>query len=229
MKKIIALVSIAALIVALSAFSADAQTKVIKKTVKKVVTPQIAPAEPPAVEPSPEATPTEPPPPPPPAYEIKTPEEDKGLLGWGLNADIDGKLLFGSILFGVRGDIVFSDPLLIGEKIGLAEDAIEYKVGLGFSISDKLKTIPLFADAVVYLKEGSLFGMDPYLGTGLILNLYGTGRISGGLGGQLYLGILADLGLDSKTGFSVGYGSYQVGSGLSDSGIFFNVAQPLKL
>jgi len=230
-KKIIALLSIASLILTLSIMKAEAETKVIKKTVKKVVTPQIAPAQPPKVEPTPEADVAEPlpPPPPPPNYEIKVTEEDKGLFGWGLNTDIDGKLLFGSILFGARGDFVFSDPLLIGEKIGLAEDAVEYKVGLGLAISDKLKTIPLFADAVVYLKEGSLFGMDPYLGTGLILNLYGTGKVSGGLGGQLYLGILADLGLDSKTGFSLGYGSHQVGNDLSDSGIFFNVAQPLRL
>lgn len=235
MKRTMALLSIITLIITLSAFladGADAQTKVIKKTVKKVVTPEIAPAQPPKVEPTPEAAPVEPPPPPPPpppTYQIETPEEDKGLFGWGLNTDIGGKLLFGSILFGARGDLVFSDPLTIGEKIGLAEDAVEYRTGLGLAVSDKLKTIPLFADAVVYLKEGALFGMDPYLGAGLIFNLYGTGKVSGGLGGQIYLGILADLGLESRTGFSLGYASYKVGSDLSDSGVFLNVAQPIKL
>lgn len=221
------LVLILILVIALAG-SATAQ-KVIRKTVKKVITPQISPVQPPKTEATPEVVPDVPPPPPPPTYEVQTLEEDKGLFGWGVNSDIGGKLLYGSILLGVRGDIVFSDPLLIGEKIGLAEDAVEYRVGTGFSISDKLKTIPLYADAVVYLKEGTLFGTDGYIGTGLILNLYGTGPQSGGLGGQFYIGILADLGFEERTGINVGYASYNVGSSISDSGIFVSLSQPLKL
>lgn len=212
------------------ASNTEAQTKIIKKTVKKVVTPQITPVNPPKIETTKEVVPDlPPPPPPPPTDEVTTIEQDKGLFGWGLNTDVGGKLLFGSILAGVRGDIVFADPLTFGEKIGLAEDAVEYKLGTGFVFSDKLKSIPLFADAMVYLKEGSLFGMDPYVGAGLIFNLYGTGQTSGGLGGQIYLGILADFGLDQRTAVSVGYGSYKVGDNLSDSGLFINIAQPIIL
>ncbi|MFC1540420.1 hypothetical protein ACFL4J_00090 [Candidatus Margulisiibacteriota bacterium] len=231
MKKIIGLLILLTLTISICVSAADAQTKVIKKTVKKVVTPEIAPVAPPKVEPSPEVVSEEVPPPPPPpiAYDVKPVEEDKGLLGWGWDADVGGKLLYGSILLAGRGDLVYADPLLLGEKIGLAEDAVEYRVGLGGVISDKLKSIPLFADAVVYLKEGSLMGTDPYIGTGLIYNLYGTGRVSGGLGGQIYLGILADLGFDQRTGICVGYASYKVGENLSDSGIFITLAQPFKL
>jgi len=207
----------------------DAQSKIIKKTVKKVVKPQIAPVQPPTVVPTEEVVPEPPPPPTPPTEEVKTLEEDKGLFGWGVNSELGGKLLFGSILAGVRGDLVFADGLNIGEKIGLAEDAVEYKLGLGLVISERLKSVPLYADAIIYLKEGSLFGMDPYIGTGLMFNLYGTGKVTGGLGAQASLGILADFGFEQRTGISVGYGSYKVGNNLTDSGIFINISQPIKL
>lgn len=221
------LVLILILVIALAG-SAAAQ-KVIKKTVKKVITPQISPVQPPKTETTPEVVPDVPPPPPPPTYEVQTLEEDKGIFGWGINSNVSGKLLYGSILAGIRGDLVFADPLLLGEKFGLAEDAFEYKVGTGFVISDKLKSIPLFMDAVVYLKEGSLLGMDSYVGTGIIFNLYGTGQQSGGLGGQIYLGFLADFGFEERTGINVGYASYNVGSSISDSGIYISLSQPIKL
>ena len=213
------------------AAGSNAQSKVIKKTVKKVVTPQIAPVPAPTNNTTKEVDLSEPPPPPPPPPDLDqiVPKTHAGLLGWGQNADIKGKLLFGSLLASVRGDIIFADPLLLGEKIGLAEDAVEYKVGLGFVLADTFKSIPLYADAVVYLKEGSLFGLDPYVGTGLIFNLYGTGKVTGGLGGQIYLGILADLGFDSRTGLSIGYGTYKVGNNISDSGIQISMVQPFKL
>lgn len=230
MKKQFSLLLIAALFVSFTAGTAGAQSKIIKKTVKKVVTPEIAPAQPPKVESTEEVSAEEvPPPPPPPTFVVEPQPENKGLFGWGIDSNVGGKLLFGSIMLAGRGDIVFADPLLLGEKIGLAEDAVEYKTGLGLVIGDKLKSLPLYADAVVYLKEGSLMGMDPYVGAGLIFNLYGSGRVSGGLGSQIYLGILADLGLEERTGISAGYGTYKVGDNLSDSGIFFSVAQPLKL
>ncbi|MFH1387212.1 MAG: hypothetical protein ABIH50_06070 [bacterium] len=210
-----------------STLPALAQSKVIKKTVRKVVTPQITPVAPPKIDVIPKVVP-EIPPPPPPVITVK-PEAPKGMFGWGVNADLGAKILSGSLLLGARGDLIFTDPLLLGEKIGLAEDAVEYKLGLGFAFSDKLKTVPLFADAVVYLKEGSLFGLDPFIGAGLIFNLYGTGKISGGLGSQLYLGILADLGWESRTAFSLGCATYKVGDNLTDSGVFLSVSQPIKL
>jgi hypothetical protein len=229
MKKQIALLIVLVLAVTFCANVAQAQSKVIKKTVKKVVTPSITPVEPPRIEPTPEAVVEPPPPPPPPTFEVQLPEEEKGLFGWGWNADLGGKLLYGSLVLGVRGDILFDDPLRLGEKIGLAEDAVEYKVGLGAVISDKFKSIPLYTDATVYLKEGSLFGLDPFFGAGLILNLYGTGPVSGGLGGQIYFGFLADFGLESKTQVALGYGNHKIGNNISDSGIQVSIAQPIKL
>ncbi len=229
MKKFLSILFVVVLAVSITAVAAQAQSKIIKKTVKKVVTPQITPAQPPKVEPTKEVVPEVPPPPPPPDYSMQPLNEDKGLLGWGWNTDIGAKLLYGSILFAVRGDIVYDDPLKLGEKIGLSEDAVVYKVGLGAVMSDKLKSLPLFTDAVVYLKEGSLFGMDPFVGTGLIYNLYGTGQVSGGLGGQAYIGVLADFGFDQRTELTLGYASYKVGENLTDSGIFISIGQPIKL
>lgn len=202
---------------------AEAQAKVPSKTIRKVITPQIAPATPPPAE-APVARPAVPPPP----VEVKRADEWRGLFGWGINTALSGKVLSGSILGAVRGDIIFSDPLKMGGAIGLAEDAVEYRLGLGYAASDKLKSVPIFADVVVHLREGSLFGLDPYIGAGAIYNAYGTGKVSGGLGGQAYLGLLADLGLGSKTGFSLGYASYQVGETLMDNGPFIAVTQPIK-
>ncbi|MFH1576886.1 MAG: hypothetical protein ABID35_05045, partial [Candidatus Margulisiibacteriota bacterium] len=142
-----------------------------------------------------------------------------------------GTLLSGNgSLIGLAGNIIFSDPWLLGEKIGLAEDAVEYKLGLGFGLGSNFKTICLTSDMLVYLKEGSLFGLDPYIGTALIYNLYGTGRVGGGLGGNIYLGILTDFGFAAgKTGIALGYGSYSVANNLSASGIQIAVSQPIKL
>lgn len=238
-KKYLSLFLLLALAIGLNSIYAakvSAQSKIIKKTVQKVVTPQIAPVEAPSTEPTPEAVEVPPPPPPiPPSFEVKVPEEEKGIFGWGINTALSGNWVFSPSLLGVRGDVVFSDPLKIGEKIGLAEDAVEYKLGLGFAFgndsnNNQIKTIPLFADAVLYLKEGSLFGMDPYIGAGFNYNLYGTGKKSGGMGTQLYGGVLADFGFASgKTALSLGYSGYRVEGTGDAGGIAFTVTQPLKL
>ena len=206
---------------------ANAESKVIRKVIKKVITPQITPVAAPKVAPSEEVSP-EIPPPPVPETGIAVPKENKGLWGWGLNTDCGGNILFGSIMLGARGDIVFEDPWKLGEKMGLADDAVEYKLGLGYVFSDKLNSVPLYADMVLYLKEGSLFGIDPYLGAGLIYSVVGSGS-GGGLGAQAYLGVLANLGFASRTGIAVGVANYVVGNGPTDGGVFFSISQPVKL
>ena len=226
-----------ALSVGLISQRTEAQSKVIKKTVKKVVTPQIAPVEAPKTVPSPEAVSEPPAPPTEEELEVILPEESKGLFGWGINTDIGGSFLFNNNggLFGARGNIIFSDPLKMGAAIGLAEDAFEYKLGLG-AVAGKdgnnnlLRSLPLYADTTLYLKEGSLFGLDPFIGAGLNLNLYGSDQKSGGLGGEFYGGILADFGFEAgKTAFTLGYGSNKVEGGLYTEGVYLLVSQPFKL
>lgn len=207
-----------------------AQSKIVKKTVKKVVSPQIAPMQPPKINSSMEVVP-EIPAPPAPSFEVNIKDEYKGIFGWNINADLTANLLSGNeTLLGLGGNIIFSDPLLLGEKIGLAQDAVEYKVGLLGCFSSTFKTIPLSLAMVTYLKEGSFFGQDPYIEAGILYNLLGTGRVSGGLGGQLRFGILSDFGLgDSKTGIALGIGTYKVAQTHSANGIFIAINQPIKL
>jgi len=215
--------------------------KIVRKTITKVVRPEIAPVPPPAIM-TPEVVPVLPPPPPPPSYEAEQLKGPAGLFGWGVNAAVGGSYLMNRVgqqgllgLLTIRGDMVFEDPLMLGAKIGLAEDAVEYKLGVGLAFGNDLnnnpiKSIPFFADSVVYLKERSLFGLDPYVGAGLAFNLYGTGQRSGGIGLQLYGGILCDFGLGSgKTGIALGYGSLKVDPDRVAEGLFISVTQPLTL
>ncbi|MFC1510950.1 hypothetical protein ACFL5U_00985 [Candidatus Margulisiibacteriota bacterium] len=224
----------------ISAADVTAQSKIIRKTVRKVIRPPIAPAPPPTELPD-ENAPT---PPPPPSSEVQGELSSKkiGLFGWGQNCDINGAYLYNrsgmQSLLGVlagRVNLAFSDPLLLGSKIGLAEDALEYKVGLGLAFgadvnNNPINSIPIYSDAVLYLKEKSLFGFDPYIGLGFNYNLWGTGQQSGGTGSQLYGGILLDFGSElGKTGITVGYHSIKVGSALTAEGIIFQVTQPFVL
>jgi hypothetical protein len=228
----------------ISARPAFAQTKVIRKNVTKVITPEIAPAEPPEENPAEEVVPDLPPPPPPPpdVYETESLKKDTGLFGWGLNTDIGGHYLLNRTgqegllgVIGVKGDLVLEDPLHLGSKIGLSEDAFEYKLGLGINVGNDINnepifSIPLYSEMVVYLKEGSLFGLDPFVGAGLNFNIMGTDGTMGGMGVQLFGGILADFGFESgKTGLSLGYSTNRVGDIRSAEGLTFSVTQPLIL
>ncbi|OGC33030.1 hypothetical protein A3J90_08570 [candidate division WOR-1 bacterium RIFOXYC2_FULL_37_10] len=222
--------------------SASSQSKTVKKTIKKVIQPEIAPVAPPESLDEEKIFPEVSAPPEPPIEEYKVKSEPKGLWGLGLNTTCGGSYLFNlkgqQGLLGalsMRGDIVFGDPWSTGSKIGLAEDAVEYKAGLGYSMGSgtddqPINAIPLYVDAIIYLKEGSLFGMDPFIGFGLNFNLIGRDGKSGNLGGQVYGGILANFGLGGKTEFSIGYQSMKIGDGVpSANGIIFSVAHPFVL
>ena len=213
----------------------EAQNKLIRKTITKVIQPEISSVSAPTVT-TVEANPTlSPAPPPPPNYDVTPVTEDKGLLGWGQNIDLGGFIQAGNGVLGFRANWLFADPWQLGSKIGLSEDAVEYKVGTGLAFGSDLNnnainTIPLFADAVVHLKEGSLFGQDPYVGAGLNYNLYGTDSNFGTWGGQFYGGVLVDFGFASgKTGLEIGYSALRVGDIRSAKGISFSVRQPLRL
>ena len=219
---------------------AEAQ-KIIRKTVRKIVKPSIAPTPAPKITTSEVVPVPPPPPPPPPSYEVETPGSNKGLFGWGLNTDLSGAYAITSGqtgllgMLGARGDIVFADPLKLGSRIGLAEDALEYKVGLGYILgndnsNNPLNSFPLYADAVLHLKEGSLWGLDPYVGLGVNFNLIGTNATSGGTGSQIYGGALVDFGSAAgKTGITISYNTLNVGTIRSASGISFGITQPFIL
>ncbi|MBU1026360.1 MAG: hypothetical protein KKA31_01355, partial [Candidatus Margulisbacteria bacterium] len=203
---------------------------------RKVITPEIAPVAPPDTGEATDESDDDMPPPPPPPPTVTTREvvplkSSTGLFGWGLSTDLSALVLSGDkSLWGIRGNLVFFDPLALGGKIGLAEDAIEYKLGLGYVSASDFYSIPLYADVVVYLREGSLFGLDPYVGAGLINNISGTGSASGGLGGHIYVGVLTNWANDAgRTSISLGHGTYKVADAYSASGIFLAITQPFIL
>ncbi len=238
MHKKIILILIASLFVL--GIGTQAQNKVIKKTVKKVIKPQIAPITPPEI--STEEAPSISAPPPAPTFEIQAVIEDKGIFGWGLNSNVNAGYLYNTpgqrgflgIIAG-RLNLVIDDPLKVGSGIGLAEDALQYNVGLGLAFGNDsnestFNSIPLFADAVLYLKEGSFLNGDPFIGFGLNMNLYGSGQKSGGVGSQFYYGLLYDMGFPSgKTGLVIGAQSFKIADTHSASGIYFSILQPLVL
>lgn len=197
----------------------------------------IAPATPPEIEGAVKILP----PPPAPTAEIEPRKDDAGFFRQNLDAEISGAYLFNRGQRGLLGilaggaNVIIADANHLGEKIGLAEDALEYKLGLGgllgYDVNDQpLFSIPLSAGAALYLKEGSLWGFDPFIGAGLNLNLIGTDFRLGGIGFQLYGGILIDLGwLKRKTALLIGYNSYRVEGSRLAEGIFISLSQPLKL
>jgi len=218
--------------------SAFAQSKVVTKTIRKTIKPEIAPNPAPAEAPSNEVLEMPAPPAPP-----TTPaaSANNGIFGLNTRADVNGSYAYTSGqngflgLLGGGANIIFADPAQLGSKIGLADDALEYKVGLGAYVGqDKndlnMFSLPLIADATLYLKEGSFFGLDPFIGTGINLNLIGTNSTFGGLGYNLYTGMLADLGWGTgPTEFKVGYRSIKVGDIRTSDGIIFGIGQPIKL
>ena len=236
--KIISLLILTILVCLICVTAAAAQSKIIRKTVKKIVKPEIAPISAPKTETTLEAVPT--PPPPPSSYKAEALEQDRGIFGWGRNVDLGGLYLMNRTgqtgllgVLGARINIIFGDPLLLGSKLGLAEDAMEYKLGTGLVFGSDItntpiNSIPIFADAVLYLKEGSFGGLDPFIGAGFNSNLYGTGQNTGGSGSQIYVGILVDFGSAyGKTQIALGYSTIRVATLRTAEGIFLSVTQPL--
>jgi hypothetical protein len=72
--------------------------------------------------------------------------------------------------------------------------------------------------------------MDPFLGLGLNYNLYGTDQRFGGMGKQLYAGVLVDFGSDiGKTAIGIGYSAIKVDAIRLAEGIAVSISQPLLL
>jgi hypothetical protein len=186
------------------------------------------------------ATVSEPPAAPPAEYQPY--EREKGLFHRSLDARLSGFYLLNRAgqqgLFGLIGggcDLIFPDPNKLGSLVGLAEDALEYKVGLGLALGNGLNnqalwSLPLDLGATLYLREKSFYGLTPFVGTSLALNLFGTDNRSGGLGFQLYAGVENDPAKPGgRTGLTVGYGSYRITDGLFAEGLFFSLSQPIRL
>ena len=200
---------------------------------KKISVPPIAPLEPlqpetgTTIEPAPTT-------PPPASQEADPFALPTGMFGWGKTGELAGSAMIGNGWYLDTGcSLVMADPWQLGEKLGLAEDAVVYKAGLafGFGNTGAKRLFSLLQGAVettVYLKEGSLLGFDPFTGLSLALNLSGTDNSAGGLGLKIFGGIITELGFGlGRTEIAVGYASQRSGPAYSAEGIFCALRKPL--
>ena len=178
----------------------------------------------------------------PPINEYKIPTEDAGYFSWHQNAELSGFYMLNRSrwlgMFGVLGGLVnlsFSDPWYLGSKFGLAQDAVEFKAGSGLIIGFDVNNRPYFSipgqvEATVYLKEGSFFDLDPFIGAGLNMNILGTDLQIGGLGIKLYCGVLKEMWPSgNKVALSIGYGGYQINNARNIEGLYLQISQPVRL
>ncbi len=201
------------------------------------INPPIAPLVPPD---APSANEIDPYPSRPATNEYKVPTEDVGLFSLHQNAELSGFYMLNRSdelgLLGIMGGMVnfcFQDPWYLGNKLGLAEDAVEFKAGsglvLGLDVDNRpYFSIPAQAEATVYLKEGSFFDMDPFVGAGINMNILGTDWQIGGIGIKFYCGVLREL-WGNKLALSIGYGGYQINNARNIEGIYFQVSKPVRL
>lgn len=243
MKRLIALLVVLGLLLGVAGiFTADAATvkkAVVKKKVvmkKKVVKKKVAPKK---VAPKPVAPLPPPPPPvapvPPPAPVVVKPAAPAGLFGMGINTMLSGQYLntgkgqiSGSI--GAMGSWVMDDFVGLGSMIGLGANGIKYKLGLGgYYGGGGLKAIPVYAGGIIMLPADMMGGLETYLTGGLNYTVYGNGQTSGKIGGDVYVGFMADLGLGlGKTGFELGYSVVRSNVHTS-KGLALSVSQPIVL
>lgn len=188
--------------------------------------------------PPPPPAPVPPPPPPPPIVEVAPPAA-VGLFGWGIKTSADIGYITGdgdtsSLL--ADGAIVLSDPLAMGSMIGLAEDAINYKIGLGLTYGDDrngntFNAILIAGDGILNLPEEALGGIKSYVGGQVNYPIYKTeNRPEGRIGALLYFGVKGDigLGLGGDSYAELGYGAIRR-EGFSTKGIELKVGQELLL
>ena len=173
-------------------------------------------------------------PPPPPASEFPVLKDNPGLFRWRRPAELSANYLLLSTL-GAALDLKFDDPWQLGRRLGLAEDALEYSLGLGFTLGfddggRSFFSFPLDCGARLYLSEGSLWNADPFCGLALDLNLLGTDGQMGGTGLKLYGGLRKDCGLPlGRLDFALGVGSQRVGGARAINTFFLTLGRPFVL
>jgi hypothetical protein len=158
-----------------------------------------------------------------------------GLFGWGINTDLTGLYintgkgqLSGSL--GLRADWVLDDFVGLGPMVGLSDKAIQYKLGLGYvQGGGGIKAIPVFADGVINLPADMMGGVKTYLAGGINYVVDGNGQTSGKVGGEISIGLKADLGLGlGETAFELGWAAVRSNT-RSSKGLTLAVSQPIGL
>jgi len=192
------------------------------------------------VAPPPPAAPV---PPPPPVMVKPAPSGPAPLFGLGWNTVITGTYLNtgkGKISGGLggRADLVIDDMMGIGSMIGLSNNAVKYRVGLGVfygadNYNRKIQALPLYVDGVLNMPADWMGGLETYAGGGLNYTLYGSGSTVGSYGIQAYVGMKTDLGLGlGKTSFELGWSAIRANGSTPKTvarGLTLSVGQDLVL
>lgn len=194
-------------------------------------------AAPPSPPPAPR--PVAPTPPPPPRPVARPAAAPTGLFGMGLNTGYTVGYLMGNSVIVARGDLILGDAMGIGPMLGMSEDAVEWKIGLGGALASKdindneRKAIPLFIDGVLNIPADVMGGVESYVGGGVNYVLYGSGKETGSYGGQVYYGIQGDIGLGGDSYAELAYSIIRSGSNVaapySMKGIGVNVGTKILL
>jgi len=171
--------------------------------------------------------------PPPPAMQAKPAAAPSGgLFGWGINTLLSGQYIStgkGQIsgALGVRGEIIFDDPLALGSMVGLSANSVKYRLGLGYTQGNNLKAIPVYIGGIINLPPEMLGGLETYLNGGLNYCVYGNGQKAGRYGIDASVGCRFDIGLGlGKTAAELGYSAVR-SDNYTDKGFALTVSQPI--
>ena len=150
------------------------------------------------------------PPPPPPRPVARPAAAPAGLFGWGLNTGYTVGYLAGNSVIVARGDMILSDAMGIGPMLGLSEDSVMWKLGLGGAMGKDIndnekKAIPLFIDGIINIPAEVMGGVESYVGGGVNYVVYGSEKMGGSYGGQIYYGIQGDVGLGGTSYAELAY------------------------
>jgi len=154
---------------------------------------------------------------PPPPVSVRPTTSYAGWFGWGLDTGVTGGYVAGNSVIVVRGDLLLGDGLQLGPWLGLSEDTIEWKIGLGAALGTDTagtaaRAVPLFVDGIINLPADWMFGIENYVGGGVNYVLYGTGRAGGSYGGQVSYGLQGDVGLGGISYAEIGYSIIRSGA-----------------
>jgi len=149
-------------------------------------------------------------PPPPPAPVSRAKPATMGLFGMGLNTGYSVGYLMGNSVIVGRGDLILGDAMGIGPMLGLSDDAVSWKIGLGAAMGkdysdNEKKAIPLYIDGVLDIPADAMGGIESYVGGGVNYIVYGSEKKAGSYGGQVYYGIQGDIGLGGDSYCELAY------------------------
>lgn len=156
-------------------------------------------------------------PPPPPAPVSRAKPATMGMFGMGLNTGYSVGYLMGNSVIVGRGDLILGDAMGIGPMLGLSDDAVSWKIGLGGAMGKDIndvekKAIPLFVDGVLSIPADVMGGVESYVGGGVNYVVYGSEKMAGSYGGQVYYGIKGDVGLGGDSYAELNYSMIRSGS-----------------